>query len=489
MDARALSRPVRARPDRSSRDISLFGRVHRGHHARAFRCRLVTRYTQRSILFFWAPLAATWLMMASEGPFLAAVIARLPDPTFNLAAHGVAFAIAILIEAPVIMLMSAATSVVRDRVSFLKLRTFSRGLCLGTTALLGLVLIPPVYDLLMRSVMGVPDEVADITYGALWFFLPWPSAIGYRRFLQGVLIRANKTKLVAYGTAIRLLAMVLSALLGYHALDMPGAWVGALALGTGVVAEAIAARFMAKPTVRVILNGGWDAATPRDIRYREIASFYFPLALTSLIGLTVQPLLTFFMGRSIAPVQSLAVFPVVHSLSFFFRSMGLAYQDTAIALLGDRFEHFFELRRFGASLGAATTIGLALVAFTPLSDVYFVTISGLSQELARVAITPARIIVFLPAMSVLLSMQRAILVESRKTRHITAASALEVATVALAFSTLGFGLDLVGSTAAFSAFVAGRLASNVYLSFGCRGLVARAQSDGAGVAQVARVRG
>ena len=55
-------------------------------------------------------------MMATEGPFLVAIIARLPDPTFNLAAYGVAFALAILIEAPVIMLMSAATSLVRDRV-------------------------------------------------------------------------------------------------------------------------------------------------------------------------------------------------------------------------------------------------------------------------------------------------------------------------------------------------------------------------------------
>ena len=50
-----------------------------------------SRLGTRSILLFWAPLAATWLMMAFEGPFLAAVIARLVDPKFNLAAHGVAF--------------------------------------------------------------------------------------------------------------------------------------------------------------------------------------------------------------------------------------------------------------------------------------------------------------------------------------------------------------------------------------------------------------
>ena len=411
-------------------------------------------------------------MMASEGPFLAAVIARLPDPTFNLAAHGVAFALAILIEAPVIMLMSASASIVKDRVSFIKLRNFSRALSLGTTLLLLGLLTPPVYNVLMLSLMGVPERVAEITYGALWFFLPWPSAIGYRRFLQGVLIRAGKTRLVAYGTLIRLVAMSVAALIGYFVLDMPGAWVGAMALATGVTVEAVVVRFMAATTVRSILTGEWDQEEPQRIRYRDIAEFYFPLALTSFIGLTVQPLLTFFMGRSIAPVESLAVFPVVHSLSFFFRSMGLAYQDAAIALMGDRFEHFPALRRFGVKLAMATTAGLALVAFTPLSDVYFVTISGLSPELAGFALTPARIIVLLPALSVLLSIQRAILVESRRTQRITVASVVEVAAVALTFTTLGWGLDFVGATAAFAAFFAGRLASNAYLFFGCRGVVA-----------------
>ena len=95
--------------------------------------------SQRSILLFWTPLAATWVMMASEGPFLAAIIARLPDPTFKLATHGVAFALAILIEAPVIMLMSAATSVVKDRISFIELRNFARALCLGATVLLSYI--------------------------------------------------------------------------------------------------------------------------------------------------------------------------------------------------------------------------------------------------------------------------------------------------------------------------------------------------------------
>jgi Na+-driven multidrug efflux pump len=415
-------------------------------------------------------------MMAFEGPFLAAIIARLPDETFNLAAHGVAFAFAILIEAPVIMLMSAATALVEDRESFRRLRVFSRLLGLGATGLLLLILIPPVYRFLMLTVVGLPERVADITYGALWLFLPWPGAIGYRRFLQGVLIRSGRTRLVAYGTLVRLAAMTAAALFGFFFLDIPGAWVGAMSLSVGVVAEAGAARWMARDTVRdvmaIIMPQGKTA-----ISYREIAHFYYPLALTSLIGLTVQPMLTFFMGRSPAPVESLAVFPVVHALLFVFRSLGLAFQDAAIALMGDRHKHLPELTKFTAILGGSAMAVLALVAFTPLADVWFQTISGLSPELSAFAYTPARIMVPLAGLSVLLSLQRATLVNVRRTRPITVATATEVAVIAVTFATLGWGLGLVGVTAAFLAFVAGRTASNAFLAVRCTRVVREYRSS------------
>jgi len=93
-------------------------------------------------------------MMALEGPFLAAIIARLADPTFNLAAHGVAFAFGILIEAPVIMLLSASTALVDDRDSYRKLRNFANVLNVGCTALLLFVLVPPVFDAIMTGPAG-----------------------------------------------------------------------------------------------------------------------------------------------------------------------------------------------------------------------------------------------------------------------------------------------------------------------------------------------
>ncbi|RMH21987.1 MAG: hypothetical protein D6701_01825, partial [Gemmatimonadetes bacterium] len=373
------------------------------------------KYTPRGIFLFWAPLASTWLMMALEGPFLAAVIARLLDAKFNLAAYGVATAFAMLVEAPIIMLMSASTALVEDARSYARLRNFAYALNAFATGLLVLVLVPPVFDVIMERLIGLPHDIARLTYGALWFFLPWPGAIGYRRFLHGLLIRAGRTRQVAVGTVMRLLAMSGCALALAVATDLPGAWVGAAALSTGVVVEALATRWMAAPRVRELLCTPASSGADDAMGYTDIARFYYPLALTSLLGLTVQPTLTFFMGRAALPIESLAVFPVVGGLSFLFRAFALSYQDAAIALLGRNNEHAAPVFRFAWGLALATTGALALVTFTPAVHVWFGTISGLSPDLAALAVTPARVLVPLPALSVLLSVLRAVMVQARRT--------------------------------------------------------------------------
>jgi Na+-driven multidrug efflux pump len=69
--------------------------------------------TQRRIFRFWLPLALMWVMMALEQPILAAVIARLPQPKEQLAAFGITFSLALLIEGPIIMLLTASTALAK----------------------------------------------------------------------------------------------------------------------------------------------------------------------------------------------------------------------------------------------------------------------------------------------------------------------------------------------------------------------------------------
>ena len=121
-----------------------------------------------------------------------------------------------------------------------------------------------------------------------------------------------------------------------------------------------------------------------------------PLALTSLLALASQPTVTFFMGQSRGALESLAVLPVVHGLTFIFRSLGLSYLEVVIALLGPTRQHFAMIRNFAVGLGLVAAVSLISIAFTPLAFVWFREGSGLSDELAQFAIMPARILAVVP---------------------------------------------------------------------------------------------
>ena len=420
----------------------------------------------RRIFAFWLPLAGTWLMMAVEGPYLAAIIARLPDATINLAAFGVAFAFAIIIESPVIMLMSASTALVEDAASYRALRRFALGLAVLVTVVQLLVLLPPVFEGIAR-LLRLPADVAGLTHGALAILLPWPAAIAYRRFRQGLLIRHHQTRRVAYGTVIRVTAMSLTAVGTFLATGLPGASVGALALATAVVTEALASRWMSRKIVAELLGRARPAERMAGLRLRALVRFYAPLGLTTFIALSAQPLVTFFMGRARFPVESLAVLPVIHGLTFIFRAVGLSYLEVVIALLGPHREHFRRLRNFAGLLAVAATAGLSAIALTPLADVWFQTISGLSPALTRFALPPLAILAVFPALSVALHLQRGVLVHAHHTRPTTRATALEVLTVAGTLTVAIHGFDLVGAVAASLAILAGRIVGVAWLVVPC----------------------
>jgi len=419
--------------------------------------------TYKKIFYFWLPLAATWIMMSVEGPFLAALIARSSEPKFNLAAYGVAYSLALIIEAPIIMIMSASIALVKNRQSFFKLRNFTYAANGLITLVMLIVIAPPVFYFITEDLIGLPVEVSKLTHIATIILIPWPGAIGYRRFYQGILINHNLTRRVAYGTVIRLLSMSLCATILFVSDFVEGVVVGAASLSFAVIMEAIAIRFMVRTTIKKIKSE--DSSSEQDLTYKEINKFYYPLALTSFIGLGVQPLVTFFVGQSRMAIESLAVLPVVTSFVFVFRALGLSYQEVIIALIGEKKEKFKPLLNFALALAVILVSVLALFAFTPLADFWFITVSGLSEPLAEFAHLPLMIMFFFPALTVLISIQRGVLVAARNTKPITGGTITEFVTIVIIMMILISNINLVGAVAAVIALVMGRLASNIYLMY------------------------
>jgi hypothetical protein len=414
------------------------------------------------ILRVWWPLAGTWLLMAVESPFVSALIARQSAPKENLAAFGVAFALGLLMEAPIIMMMASSVRLVKDKLSFRKLKRFVYSLNLTITLIMLSVLIPPVYDWLTGDILALSPEVGRLTYWSFFCLLPWPAMIGYRRFYQGILIRQGASKSVVKGTVLRLVSLVSTALGLYLLTDVAGASLGSISLSVAVTAEAIAVRGLARKPLKQLYKQPLHRES-QTLTYGHIAKFYYPLALTALLGLVAQPVVTLAMNRARLPLESLAVLPVLNGLTFFFRAIPLSFQETIISLLGESDDYYPPLKQFALLLGTILTLILSTIAFTPLADLWFIKVAGLTGELADFAKLPLQIMILTPSLSLLLCWQRSNLIHLKQTGPITTASLLEILTIATLLL-LGIGLGhWVGAIAAAVAMMGGRMASTGFL--------------------------
>jgi hypothetical protein len=383
--------------------------------------------SQQRILWTWLPLATSWLLMALEMPYVNAALARLPNSVHMIAAFGLAASLSITIESPVISLLSTSTALARSRQNYLMLRRFTQHLMIATTILHILLGWSPLFDLVVRDWLGVPASLLASVQLGLKLMAVWSAAIAWRRFRQGILIRFGQSHFVGKGTLVRLLASAGTATLLAVFTRMPGVAIGTLALSLGVVAEAIYAQLVSAPLVAEHF-GGERSPTP-DLSYRELVGFHWPLAASNLLFLFTQPLVAAALARSPEPEVALAAWPVLNGLFFISRSLEMALPEVVIAH-HDEPGSQAALTRFSYTVGLVCTGLLALVAFTPLSDVYFRTLIGVDAELALIAERGARLGVLLPLAMAAVCLARGLLTSRRITRPQAYAMALELAVLA-----------------------------------------------------------
>lgn len=365
-----------------------------------------------------------------------------------------------IIEAPIIMLLSASTALVTGRNSYRKLKKFTDILNAVITGIHFIAIIPAVFNFIAIDIMEVPENVAELAYTALVLFIPWSASIGYRRFYQGIIIRKGLTRMVTYGTLIRFSVIAIAGLILFFA-GIPGVYVGASAMSLAVLTEAIATRIMVSASLKEVL----DREDPgnMNLSLKAVTRFYAPLAMTSVLSMGIHPFVTFFLSRGYMAVESLAVLPVVGSLVFIFRSAGLSFQEVNIALMGNGKHNFDILKSFAARLGLTLTFLISVVAFTPLANLWFINVSGLTMELADLSYLPLKIMIFLPALTLLMSFQRSTLVLSGNTGHISVSTTIELVVIITSLIICTGFLNLTGVVAAAVSFVAGRVISTLYL--------------------------
>lgn len=420
--------------------------------------------------------------MALELPALSAVVARLPDPKVELAAYGgVILAIALVIESPIIMLLSASTALSRDRASYRELRQFTHRTAAVLTVLHVLIAATPLYDVVVGGWIGAPAPVVEAARPGLLIMTPWTWAIAYRRFNQGILIRFGHNRAVTVGTAIRLATNLFVLGFGWlgHTrgfLDLGGATLASTAVASGVVAEAIYSGIRVRPVVDANLLA--DDPEHLPLRGRAFLAFYVPLALTTMIALFAQPLASAGVARMPDELASMAALPVVIGLTFLLQSQGLALAEVVVAGL-ERPGSERALLQFSGIVSAGTGLIMFAFAATPLATLWFGDISGLEPSLVELAQGALWFAIPIPILRAMQSFYSSVLVHARETRPVSEAVVVFLISACFVMAVGVWAQRWSGLHVAILGLAIGRGLQTAWLWWRSREIVARLQARAA----------
>jgi progressive ankylosis protein len=331
----------------------------------------------RHIFRFYLPLALSWIFMAIESPIALSVISRMANAEINQAAFQPLMALALLIESPVIDLLTTATTLGKDRQHFEQLSRFAWRIMIFVTVVHTIVAVTPLYWTITLDLINLKREVAEAARPGLILMIPWSAFIGWRRYLQGLMIRHGQTRLIGYGTAIRMGTMSLVALALFLYSSLPSISIVSISLISSVGAEAIFAHFASRAVIQSHLASDNPELNPLTLRF--LARFHLPLTATTIVTILSQPLISTALARSPEPILALGSFQVASSLIWLHRTIVFALPEVVITL----YRHGnadAQLRKFCLMIGLITTGTLGLTAATNLDSWIFRVILGVTSE-------------------------------------------------------------------------------------------------------------
>jgi progressive ankylosis protein len=406
--------------------------------------------TMGELLRQFLPLSLSDMIMVLAGPIIIAGLARLPNQEVHLAAYGVAEAVAILIESPIIMLLHAANALSRDPVSFKALRRFMLWANLGLTLFYAVLAFTPLYDVIFRGWLGQPAAVADAARPAFQVMLLWPAAIGWRRYFQGMLIARKRSARVGAASVYRLVSLAATVVIGVL-LRWPGAVVGGAALAVSVIVEAAIVTWFArneKPEGEPLPH------LPHSLG--AVAAWYAPLALTAILIWVSKPAINGGLARATEADLSLAAWPAIWTTAMLVANAIRMIQQVVITQATSP-ENYRVLTRFTWWAGVAASGLMALIGLSPAGGQLLTQVTGLSSHLTAVAVPALRLLVLFPLGIALQNHYQGLLIRSGRTPAVNL-GALVGSGVLFATLLLGVRAGWLGTVAGAAATMVGQAA-------------------------------
>ncbi|OJF77007.1 MAG: hypothetical protein BKP49_03885 [Treponema sp. CETP13] len=429
----------------------------------------------KHIFLAWLPLGVMYIVMAAEQPVVNGVISRLPDAVNQLASFGYAFSLALLIEGPVVQMLSAGTAVSGTYSSYKKILKVMHWLTVITLSVHLLFCIPGVFRGFALHVMNLPQPLIDQAWKCFVFMIPWTPCIGYRRLWQGVLIKHGKSILAPIVMYVRLAFAFLFLYLGYTFQPLEGASLGGAIMGMVAVVGMGMAFLLSRPIIHSLKKEYFDILKntktvlkdENELSYRQMVRFYFPLAITSMVSLGVRPILNFGIPRGSFPIESLAAWPIVLSYVSLYTAVSQSQQEIVIAEMSKA--SYKLLQRFVTVVAFAITALFLINWFViPFRTIIFQNIFGLPQQLNKFLPIAIAILSPLGFFAAKISWYRGVFISRQQTKTITAGIIVNLCTLLLFIIVLPIVTNLAGVYIATIAYTASFISEFFFLSIQLR---------------------
>ncbi|BAU05897.1 hypothetical protein NIES592_07745 [Fischerella major NIES-592] len=268
-----------------------------------------------ALLTQFIPLSLSDVAMTLGDPLQTSALSRLAYPQETLAGVGVVKGVAVFLESPIIMILHASTALGGQAKSRRALWQFTMiaGLCLSGIFLL--LTWKPLYNWLLLDVFGVSSSIAARGRTAFLLMFLWPFVIAWRRFFQGLLIRAQKSIAVGWASVARLTWVIVSLAVGVT-LRLDGALLAGITMMGAILIEAVLVTWfcMRLGAISILNQQGYSETKKLPQTLGGVTFYYLPLASTMLVVWGARAILLSLIARSFDGSLALAVWPAAWGL-------------------------------------------------------------------------------------------------------------------------------------------------------------------------------
>jgi hypothetical protein len=197
---------------------------------------------------------------------------------------------------------------------------------------------------------------------------------------------------------------------------------------------------------------------------RDLVRFYLPLLVTSILSHTTRPIISTGIAAAAYARQSLATWPVILGFTWLITGPVWGLQQLTNFLAADR-RAFARVARFSAVVSLVLALILAVVAFTPLYDLVFGQVYGLTAPLRDLGRFPLQCLTVYPLVAGAGSVLRGRLIRGGKTSSVRAGTLVGVGTLLLILFVGVARLPFSGVFLAAAATLVGAIAEIVWLQW------------------------